>query len=95
MGWRVDRYYFFSPQPIAHATGDEFDLEQCTARLGEASFRRLERLVALGSIPDHDQWMIVVDRNDEVIENRGSVPAGEMSRAAKQAQARESEASPS
>lgn len=95
MGWRVDRYYFFSPQPIAHATGDEFDLEQCMARLGEASFRRLERLVALGSIPDHDQWMIVVDRNDEVIENRGSVPAGEMSRAAKQAQARESEASPS
>lgn len=91
----IDRYYFFSPHPIAYATGDEFDLEQCMARLGEASFQRLERLVARGTVPDHEQWMLVVDRNDEVIENRGSVPAGEMSRAAKEAQARASEASPS
>jgi hypothetical protein len=59
------------------------------ARLGEASSRRLEGLVSRGSIPDHEQWMVVVDRNDEVIENRGSVPAGEMSRAAGEAKARE------
>jgi hypothetical protein len=91
----IDRYYFFSPYPIAHATGDELDLDQCMARLGEASFRRLEGLVARGSIPDHEQWMTVVSRNDEVIETRGSVPAGEMSRADKEAMARDAKASPS
>ena len=88
-----DRYYFFAPQPIAFATGDEFDLADCMARLGEAPFRRLERLIERGTVPDHEQWMLVVDRNDEVVENRGSVPAGEMARADREATAQEPEAS--
>lgn len=76
-----DRFYYFSPYPVSHGTGDEFDLEQCVQRLGEAPFRRLEGLIARDLTPEHWNRMIVVDANDEVLETRGYMDAGEMSKA--------------
>ncbi len=71
----------FSPYPVSHGTGDAFDLEQCVQRLGEASFRRVEGLIARDLTPEHWNRMVVVDANDEVIETRGYMEAGEMSSA--------------
>ena len=76
-----DRFFYFSPYPVSHGTGDPFDLEQCVQRLGEASFRRIEGLIARGLTPEHWNRMVVVDANDEVIETRGYMEAGEMSSA--------------
>jgi Protein of unknown function (DUF3239) len=76
-----DRFYYFSPYPVCHGTGDAFDLEMCQQRLGEAPFQRLESLIARDLAPEHWNRMVVVDANDEVIETRGCMEAGEMSRA--------------
>jgi hypothetical protein len=76
-----DRFFYFSPYPVSLGTGDEFDLELCMQRLGEAPFRRLEGLIARGLAPEHWNRMIVVDAHDGVIETRGYMEAGEMSRA--------------
>ena len=75
-----DRFFYFSPYPVSHGTGDPFDLEQCVQRLGEASFRRIEGLIARGLTPEHSNRMVVV-ANDEVIETRGYMEAGQMSSA--------------
>lgn len=74
-----DRFFYFSPYPVSHGTGDAFDLEQCMLRLGEAPFRRIEGLIAQGLTPEHWNRMVVVNANDEVIETRGYMEAGEMS----------------
>jgi Protein of unknown function (DUF3239) len=76
-----DRFYYFKPYPVCHGTGDEFDLEICMQKLGEAPFRRLEALIARGLAPEHWNRMVVVDANDEVIETRNCLEATEMSRA--------------
>ena len=71
-----DRFFYFSPYPGSHGTGDPFDLEQCIQRLGEASFRRIEGLIARGLTPEHWNRMVVVNANDEVIETPGYMEAG-------------------
>jgi hypothetical protein len=76
-----DRFYYFSPYPVSHATGDAFDLEQCVQRLGSAPFRRLEALIARDLTPEHWNRMVVVDANGEVLETRGYMVAGEMKKA--------------
>jgi hypothetical protein len=87
-----DRFYYYSPTPVSHATGDPFDLEQCMQRLGEAPFQRLERLVARDLAPEHWNRMVVVDANDEVSEVRNYMEAGEMRKAAENPQAAEVQA---
>lgn len=76
-----DRFFYFSPYPVPHATDDDFDIEQCCQRLGEAPFRRLEGLIARGLAPEHWNRIVVVDANDTVIETRGYMVAGEMRKA--------------
>jgi hypothetical protein len=76
-----DRFFYFSPYPVSHGTGDAFDLEQCVQKLGEASFRRIEGLIARDLTPEHWNRMVVVNANDEVIETRGYMEAGEMTSA--------------
>ena len=76
-----DRFFYFSPYPVSHGTGDHFDLEIACQKLGEASFRRIEGLIARDLTPEHWNRMVVVNANDEVIETRGYMEAGEMSSA--------------
>jgi hypothetical protein len=47
--------------------------------------------LARGDVSGHEHRMLVGDRNDEVIENRGSVPAGGMAKADREAKAQASE----
>jgi hypothetical protein len=73
-----DRFFYLSPCPVSHGTGDLFDLEQCVQKLGEGPFRRLEALIARGLTPEHWNRIVVLDASDEVIETRGYMVAGEM-----------------
>ncbi|AGA29006.1 hypothetical protein [Singulisphaera acidiphila] len=66
---------------MSHGTGDGFDLEQCVQRLGEASFRRLEGLIARDLAPGDWNRIVVVDANDEAIETRSIVEAIAMKKA--------------
>ena len=72
-----DRFYYFDPYPVCHATGEPFDLEQCVQRLGEGPFRRLEGLIAREPAPRSTgiAWLIV-NAADAVIETRGYMEAG-------------------
>jgi Protein of unknown function (DUF3239) len=76
-----ERFFYFSPYPVSQGTGDEFDLEMCMQRLGEAPFRRLEGLIARSLVPEDWRQMVMVDANDEVIETRAYGEAMEMTRA--------------
>jgi hypothetical protein len=51
---------------------------------GEAPFRRLEGLIARNLVSEHWNRMVVVEASNEVIETRGDMEAGEMSRAARE-----------
>jgi Protein of unknown function (DUF3239) len=73
-----DRFFYFAPYPVSHGTGDLFDLELCVQKLGEAPFKRLEALIARGLTPEHWNRMVVLDANDEVIDTRNYMVAGEM-----------------
>ena len=53
-------------------------------RSGESPFRRLEGLIARILSPEHWNRLVVVDANNEEIETRGDMEAGEMSRAARE-----------
>ncbi len=85
------RFLYFSPYPIAHGTGDAFDLEQCMQRIGEAPFRRLEALVARGLAPEHWNRIVVVDAQDEEIETRGYMQVEEICRDEKKQDASQAE----
>lgn len=72
------RYLYFEPYPVCYGIGDHFDLELCAQRIGEASFQRLDALVARGLVPADCEQMYVIDRNDERIETRAFADASEL-----------------
>ena len=66
-GLGMDRWMTFDANPVAWGTGNSVRLDQCARLIGDDDFRRLEALVASGTVPRTGDEMILLDEHDTPI----------------------------
>jgi Protein of unknown function (DUF3239) len=62
-GDQPGRWADFYPVPISSGTGDEEQLEACTAKLGNTEFDRVAECIGRGLVPDREDEISLVYEN--------------------------------